>query len=309
MKNKSMYLLCAACLAMTACGKAADNSTTEEITTTVTEITETEKVSVTSETMADSIIETTAGSEANSDINEKQTQNSEETSATITLTVSEKSYEENVDDLNSSLYKEEITSEDIITVSAKELTIEILDPLIMKADDYMGNSEDFSLIDGEWEHYYNATQETISLSEYKNKWEKIYREVFSDRLVDDIPKPTEKDIECGIYVYSLGKLDEAKRGYRSDRGTDLCYEQSDWQIEVKSDTEVQLIHQAFYRAFPDLTDDEPVYFKDHKLLNQADDSVHQLRTVDNRSERLETYYYTLLWEDGHWKFDNFSLWI
>ena len=304
-----MYLLCAACLAMTACGKAADNSTTEEITTTVTEITETEKVSVTSETMADSIIETTAGSEANSDINEKQTQNSEETSATITLTVSEKSYEENVDDLNSSLYKEEITSEDIITVSAKELTIEILDPLIMKADDYMGNSEDFSLIDGEWEHYYNATQETISLSEYKNKWEKIYREVFSDRLVDDIPKPTEKDIECGIYVYSLGKLDEAKRGYRSDRGTDLCYEQSDWQIEVKSDTEVQLIHQAFYRAFPDLTDDEPVYFKDHKLLNQADDSVHQLRTVDNRSERLETYYYTLLWEDGHWKFDNFSLWI
>ena len=293
---------------MTACVKTAD-STTEEITTTVTEITETEKVSVTSETMADSIIETTAGSEANPDINEKQTQNSEETSATITLTVSGKSYEENVYDLNSSLYKEEITSEDIITVSAKELTIEILDPLIMKADDYMGNSEDFSLIDGEWEHYYNATQETISLSEYKNKWEKIYREVFSDRLVDDIPKPTEKDIECGIYVYSLGKLDEAKRGYRSDRGTDLCYEQSDWQIEVKSDTEVQLIHQAFYRAFPDLTDDEPVYFKDHKLLNRADGSVHQLRTVDNRSERLETYYYTLLWEDGHWKFDNFSLWI
>ena len=247
---------------------------------------------------------------ANSDINEKRTQNSEETSApiTLTVTVSGKSYEENVDDLNSSLYKEEITSEDIITVSAKELTIEILDPLIMKADDYMGNSEDFSLIDGEWEHYYNATQETISLSEYKNKWGKIYREVFSDRLVDDIPKPTEKDIECGIYVYSLGKLDEAKRGYRSDRGTDLCYEQSDWQIEVKSDTEVQLIHQAFYRAFPDLTDDEPVYFKDHKLLNVADDSVHQLRTVDNRSERLETYYYTLLWEDGHWKFDNFSLW-
>ena len=309
MKNIAIFLLCAACLAMTACGNAADNSTTEEITTTVTEITETEKVSVTSETMADSIIETTAGSEANSDINEKQTQNSEETSATITLTVSGKSYEENVYDLNSSLYKEEITSEDIITVSAKELTIEILDPLIMKADDYMGNSEDFSLIDGEWEHYYNATQETISLSEYKNKWEKIYREVFSDRLVDDIPKPTEKDIECGIYVYSLGKLDEAQRGYRSDRGTDLCYEQSDWQIEVKSDTEVQLIHQAFYRAFPDLTEDEPVYFKDHKLLNQADDSVHQLRTVDNRSERLETYYYTLLWEDGHWKFDNFSLWI
>ncbi len=50
MKNKAIYLLCAACLAMTACGKATDNvqeSLTEEITT-ITEVTETEKVSVTS---------------------------------------------------------------------------------------------------------------------------------------------------------------------------------------------------------------------------------------------------------------------
>ena len=104
-------------------------------------------------------------------------------------------------------------------------------------------------------------------------------------------------------------LDEAGNGYGGDRGVDLCYAISDWQIEVISDTEVHLIHQAFYRALPDLTDDEPVYFKDHKLLNQADDSVHQMRTAENRTERLETYYYTLLWEDGHWKFDNFSLWI
>ena len=43
MKNKAIFLLCAACLAMTACGKTADNvqeSTAEE--TTVTEETETE---------------------------------------------------------------------------------------------------------------------------------------------------------------------------------------------------------------------------------------------------------------------------
>ena len=43
MKNIAIFLLCAACLTMTACGKTADNvqeSTTEE--TTVTEETETE---------------------------------------------------------------------------------------------------------------------------------------------------------------------------------------------------------------------------------------------------------------------------
>ncbi len=50
MKNKTIFLLCAACLAMTACGKAANNeqeSLTEGITT-ITEATETEKVSVAS---------------------------------------------------------------------------------------------------------------------------------------------------------------------------------------------------------------------------------------------------------------------
>ena len=45
MKNKAIFLLCAACLAMTACGKATDNvqeSLTEEEVTTITEVTETE---------------------------------------------------------------------------------------------------------------------------------------------------------------------------------------------------------------------------------------------------------------------------
>ncbi len=50
MKNKGVFLLCAVCLTMTACGKAANNeqeSLTEGITT-ISEITEIEKVSVTS---------------------------------------------------------------------------------------------------------------------------------------------------------------------------------------------------------------------------------------------------------------------
>ena len=284
MKNKAIYLLCAACLTMTACGKTADNSTKEE-TTTISESTETEKVSVTSETtqtevtsetVADSIIETietNVGSETTSD--------------------------EDLDFDTPPVPKDGY----IITDSADSLTISKLYPLICKAFDYMMDSKFFWLND---ENVY----ETIE--EYAEQEEEKYSEVFTWHLIDQIPKPDEDDIERGNYVYSLGYLSgSADEGYiyGNDRGTDATYVDSDWQIEVISDTEVQLIHQAFYRALPDLTDDEPVYFKDHKLLNQADDSVHQLRTVDNRSERLETYYYTLLWEDGHWKFDNFSLWI
>ena len=44
MKNKAIYLLCAVCLAMTACGKTVDDvqeSLTEEEVTTITEVTET----------------------------------------------------------------------------------------------------------------------------------------------------------------------------------------------------------------------------------------------------------------------------
>ena len=189
----------------------------------------------------------------------------------------------------------------IITDPANSLTISKLYPLICKAFDYMsGSYKDFYFRD---ENVYEA------IEEYAEQEGEKYSEVFTWHLIDQIPKPDEDDIERGKYVYSLGYLDEAGNGYGGDRGVDLSYAISDWQIEVISDTEVQLIHQAFYRALPDLTDDEPVYFKDHKLLNQADDSIHQMRTAENRTERLETYYYTLLWEDGHWKFDNFSLWI
>lgn len=187
-------------------------------------------------------------------------------------------------------------NEKIVTISADELSIENLYPLIMVAEMYMGNSEEFAL---------HIESSVMYLDDYVDKWSKIYKEVFTDRLVDSIPKP---DYEKDSYIYTLGFFDDAGMGYRADRGVDLSYTQSDWQIEVVSDTEVQLIHQAFYRAFPDLLDDEEVFFKNHKLLNVADDSEHQMRTVDNRSERLETYYYTLLWEDEHWKFDSFSLW-
>ena len=280
MKNKAIYLLCAACLTMTACGKTADNSTKEE-TTTISESTEAEKVSVTSESEITEILTKTE---------------------TITEKISETTSGANeVPDEDLDFDTPPVPKDGyIITDSVDSLTISKLYPLICKAFDYMMDSKFFWLND---ENVY----ETIE--EYAEQEEEKYSEVFTWHLIDQIPKPDEEDIERGRYAYSLGYLDEAGNGYGGDRGVDLCYAMSDWQIEIISDTEVHLIHQAFYRALPDLTDDEPVYFKDHKLLNQADDSVHQMRTAENRTERLETYYYTLLWEDGHWKFDNFSLWI
>ena len=261
---------------LTACGKTITNvqeSTTKKITTIISEVTETEKASVTSESEITEILTET------------------ETTAEKTLDPDE--------ELDFWAWSD-VEDGYIITDPANSLTISKLYPLICKAFDYMsGSYKDFYFRD---ENVYEA------IEEYAEQEGEKYSEVFTWHLIDQIPKPDEDDIERGKYVYSLGYLDEAGNGYGGDRGVDLSYAISDWQIEVISDTEVQLIHQAFYRALPDLTDDEPVYFKDHKLLNQADDSVHQMRTAENRTERLETYYYTLLWEDGHWKFDNFSLW-
>lgn len=197
----------------------------------------------------------------------------------------------------------------IITDGAESLTLKKLYPLICIASDYMMSSEYFSYVDNEWKHYSNSTKEYTFLDDYVNEVNEKYRIVFTNCLVDNIPKPDDEDYERGSYVYSLGFLSGSDYGYGADRGVSETYSISDWQIEVVSDTEVRLIHQAFYRVYPEWTErDEPVYFKDHVLLNQADDSVHELRTLDNRSERLETYYYTLLWEDEHWKFDSFSLW-
>ena len=281
--KKAVMVLCLMCLILTACTNT--ETQTEEITTTISEATETEKVSVasestqtevTSETVADSIIET------------------------IETTVeSEEAPDEELDFWIPPTPKDGY----IITDPANLLALKKLYPLICIARSYMMDSKSFSLSD---ENVYEA------IEEYTAQEEEKYSEVFTWHLIDQIPKTDEDDIERGNYVYSLGFLSgSADEGYiyGNDRGTDATYVDSDWQIEVISDTEVQLVHQAFYRALPDLTDDEPVYFKDHKLLNQADDSVHQMRTAENRTERLETYYYTLLWEDGHWKFDNFSLWI
>ena len=281
--KKAVMVLCLMCLILTACTNT--ETQTEEITTTISEATETEKVSVasestqtevTSETVADSIIET------------------------IETTVeSEEAPDEELDFWIPPTPKDGY----IITDPANLLALKKLYPLICIARSYMMDSKSFSLSD---ENVYEA------IEEYTAQEEEKYSEVFTWHLIDQIPTPNEKDVERGNYIYSLGYLSgSADEGYiyGNDRGIDATYVDSDWQIEVISDTEVQLIHQAFYSCYPEWVEgDEPTYFKDHKLLNQADDSVHQLRTVDNRSERLETYYYTLLWEDGHWKFDNFSLW-
>ena len=281
--KKAVMVLCLMCLILTACTNTETQK--EKITTIISEVTETFSVSVTSESEITEILTEMI-----------ETESITEPSAETTSDANEAPDEE-LDFWIPPTPKNGY----IITEPADALTISKLYPLICKAFDYMMDSKFFWLDD---ENVY----ETIE--EYAEQEGEKYSEVFTWHLIDQIPKPDEDDIERGRYAYSLGYLDEAGNGYGGDRGVDLCYVDSDWQIEVISDTEVQLIHQAFYSCYPEwIEGDEPTYFKDHKLLNQADDSVHQLRTVDNRSERLETYYYTLLWEDGHWKFDNFSLWI
>lgn len=283
MKKTVAIIFSLLCLILTACTNT--ETQTEEIATTISEATETEKVSVASEsTQTEVTSETTAVSIIE----------------TIETTVeSEEAPDEELDFWIPPTPKDGY----IITDPADLLTLKKLYPLICIARSYMMDSKFF------WLNDENAYE---TIEEYAEQEGEKYSEVFTWHLIDQIPKPDEDDIERGNYVYSLGYLSgSADEGYiyGNDRGTDATYVDSDWQIEVISDTEVQLIHQAFYSCYPEwIEGDEPTYFKDHKLLNQADDSVHQLRTVDNRTERLETYYYTLLWEDGHWKFDNFSLW-
>lgn len=180
MKNKWVLLLFAACLAMTACGKATDNvqeSLTEEITT-ITEVTETEKVSVTSETTQTEvtsettvalIIETTIGSESAPD-----------------------------EELDFWAWSN-VADGYIITEPADALTISKLYPLICKAFDYMsGSYKDFYFSD---ENVYEA------IEEYAEQEGEKYSEVFTWHLIDQIPKPDEEDIERGRYAYSLGYLD------------------------------------------------------------------------------------------------------
>ena len=196
----------------------------------------------------------------------------------------------------------------IVTDTAENLTIEKLNPLIETARDYMMESQTFKHTDGEWVIEDNSENSGKTIEQYISEYAPKMKEVFTNKLVDSIAlsdTPANED----KYVYSLGNKSTSEYGYGGDRGIDETYLISDWQIEVVSDTEVKLIHQAFYSAYPEATEgDEPVYFKEHVLLNEADDSVHELRTYDNRSERLETYYYTLVWEDEHWKFDDFALW-
>ena len=177
MKNKAVFLLCTVCLMLTACGKAVDDvqEGLTEGTATISEVTETEKVSVTSEskiteilTETESIIETTA--ETTSDANEVP--------------------DEELDFWAWS----NVADGYIITEPADSLTISKLYPLICKAFDYMsGSYKDFYFSD---ENVYEA------IEEYAEQEGEKYSEVFTWHLIDQIPKPNEEDIERGRYALS-----------------------------------------------------------------------------------------------------------
>ncbi|MBR4095711.1 MAG: hypothetical protein IKK42_00225 [Oscillospiraceae bacterium] len=188
----------------------------------------------------------------------------------------------------------------VITDSAENLTIEKLYPLIDKAEDYMLDGEEFYSFE-----YASADEFRTAVEDYSNAEKEKYKEVFTDAFISSIPTCDNDE----YFLFSAGNISTSEYGTGLNRGIDAAYQISDWQIEVVSGTEIKLVHQAFYSMYPEATEgDEAVYFKEHVLLNQSDDSVHELRSDGTRSERLETYSYTLLWEDNQWKFENFALW-
>lgn len=188
----------------------------------------------------------------------------------------------------------------IITDNAENLTIEKLYPLIDKAEDYMLDGEEFYSFE-----YASADEFITATEDYANTEKEKYKEIFTEAFINSIPMPDNDE----YYLFSAGNISTSEYGTGLNRGIDATYLISDWQIEVVSETEIKLIHQVFYSMYPEAIDgDEAVYFKEHVLLNQSDDSVHELRSDGTRSERLETYSYTLLWEDNQWKFENFALW-
>lgn len=188
----------------------------------------------------------------------------------------------------------------VITDSAENLTIEKLYPLIDKAEEYMLDGEEFYAFE-----YASADEFRTAVEDYSNTEKEKYKDVFTDAFINSIPMPDNDE----YYLFSAGNISTSEYETGLNRGIDAAYQISDWQIEVVSETEIKLVHQAFYSMYPEATEgDEAVYFKEHVLLNQSDDSVHELRSDGTRSERLETYSYTLLWEDNQWKFENFALW-
>ena len=188
----------------------------------------------------------------------------------------------------------------VITDSAENLTIEKLYPLIEKAEEYMLGGKEFYSFE-----YASADEFRTAAEDYSNTEKGKYKDVFTDAFISSIPTPDNDE----YFLFSAGNISTSEYKTGLNRGIDATFQMSDWQIEVVSEREVKLIHQAFYSMYPETTEgDEAVYFKEHVLLNQSDDSVHELRSDGTRSERLETYSYTLLWEDNQWKFENFALW-
>ena len=200
----------------------------------------------------------------------------------------------------SAMSKEPVDKSFIITDSAENLTIEKLYPLIEKAEEYMLGGKEFYSFE-----YVSADEFRTAAEDYSNTEKGKYKDVFTEAFINSIPTPDNDE----YFLFSAGNISTSEYGTGLNRGIDAAYQISDWQIEVVSETEVKLIHQAFYSMYPETTEgDEAVYFKEHVLLNQSDDNVHELRSDGTRSERLETYSYTLLWEDNQWKFENFALW-
>ena len=210
------------------------------------------------------------------------------------------------EEITTSVFEETLTGEknDVTVGNASLEKIDINYEKIKLAEKYMRDGQRFFRENGDWVTYseYNDETDGITLDEYRKEKEKEYSSVFTKRMISNIPKPDENE---DVYIYSIGFLSESRYSTGIDRGTDISYGFSDWEIESVSENEIILVQRAFYFSSPEYEPKhEKVGFENHILMNLDNGKEYVLK----EGERCETYRYRMVIEDGEWKFDSFSLW-
>ena len=181
---------------------------------------------------------------------------------------------------------------------ASDVTIDYLMPMIKKAVDYMLGSEEFCQNEkGVWVVWGNNV-EPIPIDEYITSYKKELSNVFSKRMISSMPVQE----NGGFKLVSIGLLSGSRYSYGSCRGTDISFNCNNWSIESIENNVITLRNIAFYVGNPDVG--AKVHFEGTTLINEENNKEYILQGEDH----IEEYSYTLVFEDGQWKFDSFSLW-
>jgi len=171
-------------------------------------------------------------------------------------------------------------------------------PMIDRAAKYMLDSEEFCQNkNGVWVVWGNNV-EPITIDEYIDNYKKELSHVFSKRMISSMPVQE----NGGCKLVTIGLLSGSIYSYGSCRGTDISFKCNNWSIESIENNVITLKNTAFYVGNPDVG--AKVHFKGSTLINEENNKEYILQDEDH----IEKYSYTLVFEDGQWKFDSFSLW-